>query len=301
MLIVNSIGETLKESRERSNLTQQELANMSYLSRQTISKYELDVSQISVEKFMMLLDIMGASVLLKDGKITIMEVKNMETFGYLKINAIIAKAISSDIEKASEIFKKNGVDLVNLFELNEHIKSCNEDRATLDSGFYITVDFKKTNIEQKYIEDPYCDGYDNSPIESLLLKIQNSLGVKSSYMENIIFVMYHPISNYKNVNPEKISFKDIDLINAKLKSLHTNFNPGEYDVIFPNPRAGYLRVKKDGKYGFIDYRTGKEMVPCKFDFVEAFDYFMRDENGEMYCRGRLNGDNVRIKRNGYIY
>lgn len=296
MLISNSIGDILKETRERSNLSQQELANMAYLSRQTISKYELDVSQISVEKFMMLLDIMGASVLLKDGKITIMEVKNMKTFGYLRINAMTAKAISSDMERVSVVFKNNGVELVNIFELTEYIKADIKEGATLDTGLYITVDFKNANIEQKYIENPYCDGLDSSPVWDLLKNIESCLS-----MEDVSFITYHPVSRYTNLNPETITFKDIDLVKSKLKSLYESFNPKGYDVIFPNQGAGYLKVKKDGKYGFIDYRTGEEKIPCKFDYIGYFDYFYRNKLGEMSSLARYNGEWVMVTIDGDIY
>lgn len=297
MLKTSSVGTVLKESRKRSNLTQQELSNISYLSRQAISKYELDISQISVERFVMLLDTMNTSVLIKDGKIEIIEVKNMKTFGYLKINAITAKYISSNMNSFINTLKENGLTPVNIFELDDYIKSIDSNYSTLDAGLYLTLDFKNSNITQECIKDPFYNGYTSySLIEDLLKKIEQSLNMDESSLS-----CYLSPFKYEEIHPEVISFADTDLIDNKLKSLYENFCPQKYDIIFPNQRAGYLRVKKNDKYGFIDYRTGKEVVPCKFDFVTAFDFFNRNESGEMLARARYKGKWVTIKRNGELY
>ena len=301
MLRENNIGSILKEAREKNNLTQQELANRAFLTRQAISKYELNVSQISVENFMLLLDILGTSVLLENGKIKTVEVKNMNTIGYLKIDAQTAKFIVEKMDEVVLEFKKSGVELIDIFELKGVMTPNNNSFGCLDKAFYITVDFKNSKVDRKYIENPFCDdkivkGYiDDNPLHKLLKKIESKFGE-----ENINLLAYYSSSLYEEVGCAKIQFEDVDLIRVKLKNYYDNFNPDSYDKIFSTPRAGYQRVKKDGLYGFIDSYTGEEKIPCKFDFVEYFDYNFKDHRGNLIARARLNGEYVIIDRNGNV-
>lgn len=295
MLRGNNVGSILKKARERSNLTQQELANRAFLTRQSISKYELNVSHMSVENFLLLLDILGTSVLFKDGEIKILEEKNMSTRGYLKINAQTAKEIASSIESVSDIFSRNDIKLVNMFELKEVLSPNSEGFASLDNGFYLTIDFSDSKINKNYLINQSCENYIKNPVYKLLHCIEETIN-----KENVSFTTFYPASIYEEIVCGKTEFKDIDLIKVKMKNFYKSFNPVKYDKIFPTPRAGYQRVKKDGKYGFIDCFTGKETVPCKFDFVEAFDYQFKDHEGNMICRARLNGQQIVINESGEI-
>lgn len=119
----------------------------------------------------MLLDTMNTSVLIKNGKIEIIEVKNIKTFSYLKINAITAKYISSNMNSFINTLKENGLTPVNIFELDDYIKSTDSNYSTLDAGLYLTLDFKNSNITQECIKDPFYNGYTSySLIENLLKK-----------------------------------------------------------------------------------------------------------------------------------
>lgn len=293
MIKRNTVGSIIKEAREKNNLTQQELARKAFLTRQSISKYELNISQISVENFLLLLDILGTSVLLENGKIKIMEVKNMNNIGYLKIDAQTAKIIAINTEQIIETFKENGLNLLNLLEVREVLYPNNTNNyASLDKGFYLTVDFSKSTIDKKYIENPFEGDFLKNPLFKLLNIIKKQINVEN------FTLAYYPASVYEEIQDHKITFKDIDLIKTKMNNFHNIFKPKQYDRIYPNPRAGYQRVKKDGKYGFIDCLTGEEVIPCKFDFVEAFDYKFTNHKGEMICRARLDGKQIIINKNG---
>lgn len=296
MIKENTIGQILKKSRERNNLTQQELASMTYLSRQAISKYELDISSITVEKLLVLLDSVGASISLENGKIKLLEVKDMKTFGFIKINALTAKVINENYDEILDTFKLYNLDLVNIFELKESEQSSSNYKTTLDKGIYITVDFKRSGLKQEDIDNPYSNNKEDSNIIDILKNIQEKL-----HTLNISFLTYYPSSIFKNLNREEISFNDDILVKNKFEEFFKDFNPNNYDYIYPTPRAGYLRIKKDNKYGFIDALTGEEMISPIFDFVEAFDYMQLDNQGNMFCRARINGKNVIIDRYGNIY
>lgn len=301
MLEKNKVGNILKEARKRSNLTQQELADRAFLTRQAISKYELNVSQMSVENFMLLLDILETSVVLKGGKIKIIEEKNMKKIGYIKINAYTAKFISENMDEFILEFKKHGIKVTDIFELKETVTASINDLGCLDEAFYITLDFKDSKIEENMIKNPYYNNKgeniynSNNPLFKTLKNIELQFE-----NENISLLSYHPSNFYNELDCTRLKFQDIDLIDVKLRNYYKNFNPNKYDKIFPSPRAGYQRVKKDGLYGFIDSFSGKEVVPCKFDFVEAFDYSFKDHHGNLIARARLNGKDVIIDRKGNV-
>lgn len=300
MLEKNNIGNILKEARKRRSLTQQELADRAFLTRQAISKYELNVSQMSVENFMLLLDILDTSVVLEGGKIKIIEEKNMKKIGYIKINAYTTKFISENMDKFISEFKRHGIEVIDIFELKETVNANINDLGCLDEAFYITLDFKYSEIEENIIRNPYYNDKGQYIYhETELFKILNNIQTKFNNL-NINLLSYYPSNFYNELDCTKLKFEDIDLIDVKLRNYYKNFNPNNYDTIFPTIRVGYQRVKKDGLYGFIDSFTGKEVIPCKFDFVQAFDYNFKDHHGNLIARARLNGKEVIIDRKGNV-
>ena len=75
------LGEKLKEAREKANLSQQEVADKLNVSRQTISKYELNINEPDLETLKVLSCIYGVDINYLLGI-------NIKTYAYFKKNSI---------------------------------------------------------------------------------------------------------------------------------------------------------------------------------------------------------------------
>ena len=76
------LSEKITALRKSNNMTQEELADMCNVSRQSISKWEADIALPELEKLLMLSEIFHVStdVLLKD-ELSLSEVKEVHTCG----------------------------------------------------------------------------------------------------------------------------------------------------------------------------------------------------------------------------
>lgn len=92
-----SIGNKIKESRNKMNLTQKELADQLHVSRQTISNWEVERSYPDIESLILLSDIFNLSIdkLLKEDEKMVSSLKKKSVMDFLYFSIMIALCIGS--------------------------------------------------------------------------------------------------------------------------------------------------------------------------------------------------------------
>lgn len=180
--------------------------------------------------------------------------------GYLKLNANTLGVIAENYDLIYSNFSKKGINLITLL---------NVDSCILDKGNYISISIDDKVIN-KYFKDSIIES-DNTFIYEILEETCENLGLK-----DLNLTQYLPKSQYKDTLlsvSESIDFKDKENIIKYGIDIKSKFNPSkEYDFIYPIVKNNIQKVRKNFKIGLIDAITGAEIIPCKYNLVQKFDF-----------------------------
>lgn len=302
---IKNVGELIQELRTKNNLSTTELADKMYISRQAIHYWEKERNKIAMETFTTLTNVLGESVLIQNGKFTILEDNTMENkeqlildFANFDIAQIENEAKEKELTHRNELSQKcvriskelenQGYDV--------YMNTCWDPtlwrKEFCDDGVVISVE--KDN-KCMHIEIDKSSSMDLFDLDAFIKDVYNEYGkgVAEHIKKSICFTAYNlglgeSIYNCFKKNKSKDSILNLiptlkgfeDIIHSQLKGSETYFvelNGTIFNNDFPLSYRlnicddfcdDYIWIKLENEDGDIRYEEESFDTPAIADALE---------------------------------